>query len=85
MMRHISNYECTGNVEEALRALQLKQRMTKPYKIRLRIKSEAIEYCFSPLIAIERIEDLSRRLAECKTFAEANSIVEDFDKYSHTL
>jgi hypothetical protein len=76
-------YRETGNVAYALQAQRLQRRMTKPYRVLVRIGSEVWEYSFSPLVRMEEIESLTVLLPKCRTVKEAEEMVEQFRKTSH--
>ena len=76
-------YLATGNLEYGLQAVRLRRNMTKPYRVLVRVSGQEIEYSFSPLIPIERIENLVRELSNCKDLAEADKLIEISDRHSH--
>lgn len=73
-------YRTTENIEYALQSQTLRRRMTKPYRVLVRIGGQSIEYSFSPLIQIENIERLVVELPACRTEQEADERVEQFGK-----
>lgn len=73
----------TGKLEYGLQAQRLRRFMTKPYRVQFRIDGEVLEYHFSALIPIERIEKLTMELRGCDSIAKAEKVIEYFNASSH--
>ncbi|WP_312351995.1 hypothetical protein [Sphingobacterium multivorum] len=76
-------YRQEGNIAHALQAQKLRERMAKPYRVRVTIGLCRLEYGFSPLVPIETIEKLVSRLAPCRTEQEADRLVQEFRETAH--
>ncbi len=83
MQQLTAQYSSTGNIVYGLQAQRLRKYMTKPYRVKVRIGREVLEYRFSPLIRIEAIEQLTAALPQCSTPAEADTLVEQFSRTAH--
>lgn len=83
MLHFLEKYRQTKNIEHAIQAQRLRKRMTKLYRVLLRLDGETLEYNFSPTISITKIEHLTIELSTCKTAEEADEIVERFWKTAH--
>lgn len=81
----IVEYQLNGNIETAIKAKQLRERMTKPYRVQFRVKGEVMEYQLSALIPIEQIEKFVAELADCKSSVQANELFDRFNINSHIL
>lgn len=79
----LHKYRQDGNVAHALKAQKLRERMAKPYRVRVTIGLCRLEYGFSPLVPIETIEQLVSRLAPCGTEQEADRLVQEFRETAH--
>ncbi|WEK36143.1 MAG: hypothetical protein P0Y53_01400 [Candidatus Pseudobacter hemicellulosilyticus] len=84
MMVLIETYKRTRDAAALLKAQTLRRYMTHPYRVRLTFRSEAWEYSFCPLIPYRAVEELTQRLASCKTPEEAEPMVEAF-RTAHRL
>lgn len=76
-----ASYMVTGKIEFALKAMQLRRNIAKPYRVVLRLKGEQLEWQFSPLIRIERIEELVAVLAHCTDATQAQKLIDRFSTY----
>lgn len=83
MEKLLDLYRETDNMEYALTALQLRRNLTKPYRVLVKIAGETWEYSFSPLIAIQQIENLISALAPCRTVKEVEELVERYRNASY--
>lgn len=83
IMELLRQYERTGNSDFALRAIQMRAYMTRPYRVLVRVGGEEIEYSFSPRIPVRSIENLLSQFSGCKTEAEVGSIVSEFRRTAH--
>lgn len=83
MVAMLNRYEQTGNPEDALQVIRLQERMTKPYRVLVRVGGERIEYKISPLVPIGEIEGLVKSLSACKTETEADALVERLRQNTH--
>ena len=79
----MTSFLLTQNWELALRAKLLRQRITQPYRLLIRLKGESIEYSFSALIPIQYIERLTEDISKCKTEHEIEKVISDFEQYNH--
>jgi hypothetical protein len=79
----LHRYRQYGNIADALQAQKLRERMAKPYRVRVTINAVRIEYGFSPLVPIGNIENLVGSLARCATEQEADRLVQEFRKTAH--
>lgn len=52
--------------------------MTRPYKVRFKIKSDELECTFPPTIDIKRIEDLVKSSRACTTIEEVEDLIKMF-------
>jgi len=80
MKQLIAMYKDTANTDYGMKAQRLRNLMTKPYRVMVRIEGEVLEYRISPLIQITEIEKLVAQLPKCKTEQEADDFVEQFGK-----
>lgn len=80
MNQYLETYKCTCNADDALQAIRLRQCLTKPYRVMVKVGKYNWEYSFSPLIPIQYIEELVGRLTKYCTETEVNNIVENFKK-----
>lgn len=78
-------YRATQNSDYALQAQNLRRRMTQPYRILVRLEDGTMEYSFSSLIPIEKIELLTAELPKCRTQQQATEKVKQFRKDNYTL
>ncbi|WP_343606253.1 hypothetical protein [Fluviicola sp.] len=78
-----AQYLITGNLDFAIQAKRLRERMSKPYRVRFRQEGQVYEYHFSALIPIGRIEKLVTELAECQSLENAEKIIREFTASSH--
>ncbi|WP_199119913.1 hypothetical protein [Pedobacter sp. ASV28] len=76
MEKLLQQYELTGNVDTALKALKLRRYMTRPYEVLIRIKDLSLEFTLSPLIPIEAIEKLVADIKKCATEQQATELVQ---------
>ncbi len=74
----IIQYGWTGDVEFAIQAKKLRERITKPYRVLAHVGDKHIEQNFSALIPIERIEELVKKLSDCKSIEQTNKILDEF-------
>jgi hypothetical protein len=79
----LSRYRQDGNIECALQAQRLRERMSKPYRVRVAVGRHNIEYRVSPLVPIANIENLVSDLARCRTEQEADRMVQVFRETAH--
>lgn len=82
MAELLERYRQTGELEFALQAQRLRKRMTKPYRVLVKISGESIEYGFEPTIAITEIERLTSDLKTCKSEKDADEMIAEFRKHS---
>lgn len=83
MVEFAQRYLQTRNAEDGLKARQLRERMTKPYRVMVKIEGYRLEYGFSPLIPLAQIEELVRELNTCTAETHADELVERFRKTAH--
>ncbi len=79
MQKLIDLFMQTDDIAYALQAQRLRDNMTAPYRLQLIISGAHLAYSFSALIRIEDIESLVKRLSACKSQAQAERIVREFD------
>lgn len=85
-MQELRNlYRQTGEIAFALQAQQLKDNMTRPYRLLVRKNDQIREYSLSPLIHYMQIENLSKRVTACRSIAEADKLIADFMERSYIL
>lgn len=82
MAELLERYRNTGELEPAIQAQRLRKRMTKPYRVLVKINGESIEYGFEPTIAIAEIERLTSDLKFCKSEKDADEMIAEFRKKS---
>lgn len=82
MLELLDRYEKTGVLDYAIQAQRLRKRMTKPYRVLIKINGQCIEYGFEPTIAIAEIERLTANLNGCATERDADQMIAEFRKYS---
>lgn len=83
MMQLIEQYKQTGDVDFAYKAKLLKDRIMEPYCFAYKVGDIVRNMFFSPMIPLEQIENLSKRLAGLQTIEEADRIVAEFSKYKN--
>lgn len=83
MQELLLRYRQDGNIAHALQAQKLRERMAKPYRVRVTVGSYRLEYGFSPLVPIAHIEHLVEMLARCSTEQEADRLVQEFRETAH--
>ncbi|GAA0536960.1 hypothetical protein [Chitinophaga japonensis] len=81
MCRLLDRYRQTGNVADALKAQKLRNRITQPYRLQVRIGKLLKEYLLSPLIPVNSVKELTCSLHGCKDYAEADNKINEFLKY----
>jgi len=79
----LHRYRQDGNIAHALQAQKLRERMAKPYRVRVTIGSYRLEYGFSPLVPIAHIGHLVGSLGRCSTEQEADRLVQQFRETAH--
>jgi hypothetical protein len=75
-----SQFRLTRNYECIIKAEQLRRNITKPYRVMVKLKENCMEYTFSPLIPIGRIEQLVISLNSCKSEQEVDQAVNQFSE-----
>ena len=79
----ISRFHATGDYDLLRRANKLRAQLTKPYRVLVKLKGEAIEYTFSPLIPIGRMEQLMQKFKGCETEQQVDAVIAEFNKNNH--
>lgn len=83
MMELIGLYNKTGNINFAIQSAKLRERLTKPYRVQLKLNDVRLEYRFAATTPIHRIEELVNKLNECTQEEHANKIVALFRETLH--
>ncbi|WP_313491905.1 MULTISPECIES: hypothetical protein [Sphingobacterium] len=83
MCQFIKLYEQTKDIAYARKAQDLRDNMTKPYRLLIRFKKLRRELYYSPLIPYSQIKELSENINRCKNLTEIEKVIADFDKYPH--
>lgn len=83
MMELIGLYNKTGNTDFAIQSFKLRARLTKPYRVQLKLKGVRLEYSFAATTPIHRIEELVNKLNECTQEEHTNKIVALFRETIH--
>lgn len=78
MVELLGLYRNTGNTEYAVQAQQLRKRMTKPYRVLVKINGKSWEYGVDATIPIREVEQLTAELSTCSTLEEADATVARF-------
>jgi len=78
MQKLLMLYDRTQELSQAIQAKKLRERLTQPYRVQVRVGTTFLEYSLSPLIPIERIEKLVEQLANVQSEKQADTIVEEF-------
>lgn len=78
MDRLIRQFEQTGDYSLIEQANRLRANMTKPYRLLVKIKAEAMEFTFSAMIPMVHIERLSKQVMACVEMGEVEKMVEAF-------
>jgi hypothetical protein len=76
-------YLTTKDPQYLIQANLLRKRITKPYRLLVRVGGSATEYFFSALIPIGQIEILTAKVSTCKTEQEAEHLIERFREIQH--
>ena len=76
-------YRQTGVVDYAMKAMQLKRHLTKPYRLLLSIKGNKTEYSFSPYVPIERIEQLAAAVQGCREIEQIETLISNVRHYGN--
>ncbi|WP_118975766.1 hypothetical protein [Taibaiella koreensis] len=82
MLQLKDRYQCTKDEKLIIKAMKLQANMTKPYRLRVRLKDLCWEYQFSPLIPIGEIESLVQQFNACQTEREVETIYKTFAESS---
>lgn len=85
MNRLLEQYRDTGDISFALKAIQLRKVMTKPYRVIIQKNGTSLEFGLSPLIPYTIMEQLVKELSACKSLKEAETHFIKFKKNSHIL
>ena len=83
MREFIRLYDQTKNIAYAIKAQDLRNNMTKPYRLLIRYKNMYRELYFSSLIPYSQIKELSDNINRCENLTEVEKVIADFDKYQH--
>lgn len=84
MQKMKSEFLNTGEIKYALKAEQLRRKLTHPYRLQVQGAGENWEYTFSALIEIQQIESLALEVRQHKTREAVNNCIDSFRKYAHT-
>ena len=71
-------FEQTQDPAYYLKAMKIKEVMTKPYRVKFKITQQVVEYSFDPLIPYACIEDLVSKGNKCRTFEEVDLLCNTF-------
>lgn len=71
-------YQQTGNNEYAIQAQRLRKRMTKPYRVRVKIGGQSWEYGVEATVPIHEVEQLTADLSTCTTIEQADEMMRRF-------
>lgn len=74
--RLLANYRLTGNFESIKKAIALRGRITKPYRLLVQIGRTGMEYTLSPLISLSVVEQLNAQVTDCKDFQAVEKLVD---------
>lgn len=85
MREYIQLYNQTKDISYAIKAQDLRNNMTKPYRLLIRFKKLSRELYYSPLIPYNQIKELSENINQCKNLNEVEKVIADFNKYPHTF
>lgn len=80
MQQLLDDYKRRGDTDALWMAVQLRERMTKPYRVSASIGHERIEFTFSPMISMGRIEQLTADIRKCSSMEQVLRLVEQFRK-----
>ncbi len=83
MREFIRLYDQTKDIAYAVKAQDLRNNMTKPYRLLIKFRNLYRELYYSPLIPYSQIKALSDKINSCKNLSEAEKVIADFDKYPH--
>lgn len=78
----LGRYGLTNDETLIIQANRLQERITKPYRIMVKLKGDCMEFTVSPLVPIREIELLTQRFGQCETAEQIDHIFNDFKKYA---
>ncbi len=73
----IQQYQQTGDPAALLKAEKLRKVMTKPYRVLVSIKGQAIEFYLSPLIPYKVVQDLTLSIRKTHSMEMAQQLIND--------
>lgn len=79
----IARYSYTLDEALIIKAMKLRQRITKPYRLEVRLKGMIHEFTILPLTPIQDVESLITKFNHCKTEEEIDRVFADFQKLAH--
>ncbi|MCX2429875.1 hypothetical protein [Pedobacter sp. GR22-10] len=79
----IARYSYTQDESLIIKAMKLRQRITKPYRLEVRLKGMVHEITLSPMTPIQDVESLIAKFNLCKTEKEIDRVFADFQKLAH--
>lgn len=85
MQKLLTLYRLTQEVAHAIEAKKLRDRLSKPYRVRVRMDNQYIEYNLSPLARIEDVEKLTGQLATVRTEQEADHLITEFRRWEQLV
>jgi len=83
MCKLMREYKFTQDIDLALQAQKLRERIAQPYRVMVKVEKKKIEHWFSPLIPIDQIETLVKELGAVSTEQEAEVILAEFRRWQH--
>jgi len=78
MMHLVTQFALTGNPVLGIQAERLGKYMTRPYRIRVVLQRENLEFTFPATVALHRIAELTRTLKTCSEISQVLALVEAF-------